>query len=202
MNQFAGIAWVFLFFTALLPFGCSSSEAGQDADMVLFNGKIVTVDDSNSEVRALAVRGDRIVALGSDADIKKFIGKKTRVIDLEGRLAIPGFNEGHGHFMGIGNAKMILDLTKAKNWDEIVAMVAEAAKTAKPGEWITGRGWHQDKWDRVPEPSFEKLPIHDGLSKVSPENPVILTHASGHGSFVNARAMELAGIDSKTKDPP
>ena len=127
MNRFAGIPWVFLMFIALLPFGCSSSEAGQTADMVLFNGKIVTVDDSNSEVRALAVRGDRIVALGSDADIKKFIGKKTRVIDLEGRLAIPGFNEGHGHFMGIGNAKMILDLTKAKNWDEIVAMVADAA---------------------------------------------------------------------------
>ncbi len=203
MNKFAAKLWIFAVFTALLSFGCAStSEAGnENADMVLLNGKIVTVDDKNREVQALAVNGDKIVALGTEAEISKLIGPSTKVIDLEGRTAIPGFNEGHGHFMGIGNAKMILDLTKVKNWDEIVAMVGEAAKKAKPGEWITGRGWHQDKWDKTPEPNVENLPVHDGLSAVSPENPVVLTHASGHGSIANAKAMQLAGIDSKTADP-
>jgi predicted amidohydrolase YtcJ len=206
MNRFVTKASFFVILAALLSFGCTGTgsgtgQSGEPADMVLFNGKIVTVDDSDREVQAVAIKGDKIVALGTDAEIKTRIGPETKAIDLEGRLAIPGFNEGHGHFMGIGDAQMILDLTKPKNWDEMMALVAETVKKAKPGEWITGRGWHQDKWDKKPEPSFEGLPIHDGLSKVSPDNPVILRHASGHGSFVNAKAMELAGIDSKTTDP-
>ncbi|NNF00818.1 MAG: amidohydrolase [Pyrinomonadaceae bacterium] len=204
MIRFAKVARLFLMLAAVLALGCPAGEnagSGDAADMVLLNGKIVTVDDSDTEVQAVAIKGDKIVALGTDAEIKSRVGSDTKVIDLEGKLAIPGFIEGHGHFMGIGNAKMILDLTKPKNWDEIVALVADAAKKAKPGEWITGRGWHQDKWDKKPEPSYEGLPIHDALSKASPENPVILTHASGHGSVVNAKAMELAGINSSTANP-
>ncbi len=204
MNRFAAFASVLVFFSLLFSFGCAtgSAETVEPADMVLFNGKIVTVDDSNREVQAIAIKADKIVALGTDAEMKSRIGPKTKAIDLKGQLAMPGFNEGHGHFMGIGGAKMMLDLTKPKNWDEIVQMVAEAAKKAKPGEWIIGRGWHQDKWNKAPEPSVEGLPVLDGLSKVSPDNPVILTHASGHGSFANAKALELAKIDSKTADPP
>ncbi len=203
MNRFTAALLFLTLSSLIMSIGCSNEAAGSAdaADLVLLNGKIVTVDDKDSEFQAVAVKGDKIVALGSDEEIKKYAGSGTKVVDLEGRLAIPGFNEGHGHFMGIGDAKMMLDLTKPKNWDEIVAMVAEAAKKAKPGEWIVGRGWHQDKWDKVPEPSVEGLPVQDGLSKVSPDNPVILTHASGHGSFVNAKALELAGIDSGTKDP-
>lgn len=202
MSPFIKAAFFFLVITSLFSFGCSSTNSAESADMVLLNGKIVTVDDSDREFQAVAVTGDKIVALGTDAEIKAYVGSKTKVVDLKGKLAIPGFNEGHGHFMGIGNAKMILDLRTPKNWDGVVAMVAEAVKKAKPGEWITGRGWHQDKWDKAPEPSFEGLPIHDELSKISPDNPVILRHASGHGSFVNAKAMELAKIDTKTANPP
>ena len=205
MNRFAITVCLFLLITTIIFSGCPAPELADPskaADMVLQNGKIVTVDGSDREVQALAVKGDKIIALGTDSEIKAYVGSATKVIDLEGKLAIPGFNEGHGHFMGIGNAKMILDLRTPKNWDEIVEMVAEAAKKAKPGEWITGRGWHQDKWDKKPDPSVEGLPIHDSLSEVSPDNPVILRHASGHGSFANAKAMELAGIDSKTADPP
>ncbi len=204
MNRFAAFASVFVLSSLLFAFGCASGSAQsvEPADMVLFNGKIVTVDDSNREVQAIAIKADKIVALGSDAEMKSFIGPKTNAIDLKGQLAIPGFNEGHGHFMGIGSAKMMLDLTTPKNWDEIVQMVADAAKKAKPGEWIIGRGWHQDKWNKVPEPAVEGLPVLDGLSKVSPDNPVYLTHASGHGAFVNAKALELAKVDSKTADPP
>ena len=178
-----------------------SAPSPQPADLVLLGGRIVTVDSARPEAQALAVRGDRIVALGSDAEIRPLVGAGTRTINLEGRLAIPAFIEGHGHFMGLGQALTVLDLTKARSWDDIVAQVATAARTAKPGEWILGRGWHQAKWDRAPVPSVEGNPVHEALSRASPNNPVYLTHASGHAAFANARALELAGITRTTRNP-
>jgi predicted amidohydrolase YtcJ len=168
------------------------------------NGKIVTVDSERPQAEAIAVVADRIVAVGSNDEIAARVGSTTEVIDLEGRLAIPGFIEGHGHFTSLGRAKMILDLTKAGHWGDIVDMVADAVQEAEPGQWILGRGWHQEKWDRVPSPSVEGLPTHRGLSRVSPDNPVYLTHASGHASFANARAMqnELVGMTRDTPNPP
>ena len=174
----------------------------EPATLVLRNGKIVTVDESRPVVEAIAVHGDRIAAVGSNAEIQRYIGGTTRVIDLKGQLAIPGLIESHGHFMNFGLSKMTLDLMDVKSWDEIVSMVAAAAKQAKPGEWILGRGWHQEKWSSVPQPNVEGFPFHDALSKVSPNNPVMLTHASGHASFVNAAAMSAAGLTEKTPDPP
>jgi hypothetical protein len=179
--------------------GCQ--EATEPADLILTNGKIVTVDEALPEAQALAVRGDTIVAVGSNADVEAHRGSSTQVIDLEGRLAIPGFIEGHGHFMGLGLSKMQLDLMEVKNWDEVVAMVAEAVKTTEPGKWIGGRGWHQEKWDQTPSPNVEGFPTHESLSAVSPENPVVLRHASGHAAFANAKAMALAGITRNTPDP-
>jgi predicted amidohydrolase YtcJ len=184
---------------ASLLAACGSST--ETATLVLTNGRIVTVDSSVPEAQAVAIIGDRIAAVGSVEDIQPYIGDATEVIDLEGRLAIPGFIEGHGHFMGLGSAKLQLDLTTAKSWDDIVAQVAAAAAEAAPGEWIEGRGWHQEKWDRLPTPSVEGNPVHTSLSAVSPDNPVYLTHASGHASFVNAKAMELAGITRSTPNP-
>jgi predicted amidohydrolase YtcJ len=181
---------------------CASQPSQEPADLVLRNGKIVTVDEARPEASAVAVRGGKIAAVGTNEEIEAYIGPETEVLDLEGRLAIPGFIEGHGHFMGLGTAKMILDLTKVRDWNEIVAMVGEAAKRAEPGAWIQGRGWHQEKWTSPPPGAVEGLPLHIGLSEVSPENPVVLTHASGHAAFVNAKAMELAGIDRSTPDPP
>lgn len=178
-----------------------SPPAVVPADLVLRNGKIVTVDDKLGTVQALAARGDRIIEVGSNAQIAKYVGDTTKVIDLEGRLAIPGFIEGHGHFTGIGQSKQVLDLMHVRNWDEVVAMVAEAAAKAQPGEWITGRGWHQEKWDKAPAHAVEGFPHHNSLSAVSPDNPVALTHASGHASFYNKKAMDLAGITKKTRDP-
>ena len=174
----------------------------EPADLVLTNGQVVTVDEKVPEAQAVAVRGDKIAAVGSVKDIRRYIGPETRVIDLEGNLAIPGLIESHGHFTSLGASKLILDLTKTGSWNDIVAMVGEAAKSARPGEWIRGRGWHQDKWSQVPEPNVDGLPFHDALSKVTPNNPVTLTHASGHSCLVNAKAMELAGITAKTPDPP
>jgi predicted amidohydrolase YtcJ len=171
------------------------------ADLVLRNGKIVTLDPSNPEAQALAITRGKIVAVGSNAQMASQIQTGTKVIDLRGHLAIPGFIEGHGHFTGIGQSKMILNLRDVKNWDQIVAMVAAAAREAKPGDWIQGRGWHQEKWDTKPSPEVNGFPVHDVLSKAAPNNPVILLHASGHGSFVNAAAMARAGITKDTPNP-
>src|SRR5688500_591405 len=109
------------------------------ATLVLTNGRIVTVDSSRPEAQAVAIAGDRIIAVGTNAEIQRHVTPATRVIDLQGKLAIPGFIEGHGHFTGLGQSKLQLDLTRVKNWDEIVAMVRAAAAKAKPGEWILGR---------------------------------------------------------------
>jgi predicted amidohydrolase YtcJ len=173
----------------------------QPADLVLRNGKIVTVDDKKPEARALAVSGDTIVAVGTDREIEPYVAESTRVIDLDGKLAIPGFIDGHGHFMSLGLSRMRLDLSTARNWNEIVETVRVAARKAKPGEWILGRGWHQEKWDRPPEPSVDGLPVHNALSAAAPNNPVLLEHASGHSVIANIKAMQLAGISKKTPDP-
>jgi predicted amidohydrolase YtcJ len=186
--------------------GLASSAAQQPAsvaaDMVLVNGKIVTLEEGQPQVEALAVGGNRIAAVGTTEAMKRHIGQRTQVIDLAGRLVIPGFVEGHGHFNGVGLARMNLNLMSAKTWDEIVGMVERAAKTAKPGQWIYGRGWHQEKWDVKPSPSVEGFPTHESLSRVSPQNPVLLTHASGHATFANAKAMELSDITPGTPNPP
>ncbi len=188
--------------SAFLFAGCEPAAQAPPADLVLTHGKIVTVDPELREAEAVAVRDHRIVALGSAEEIDRYVGGGTRVIDLDGKLAIPGFIDSHGHYMSLGESKLILDLTRARTWDEIVQMVAEAARQAEPGEWIQGRGWHQEKWDAVPVPNVDGVPTHAGLTAVSPDNPVYLTHASGHASIVNARALALAGIDAATPDPP
>ncbi|UCH93451.1 MAG: amidohydrolase [Candidatus Aminicenantes bacterium] len=195
------ILWLTIFFLVLVIGWLPSCKKSQPADLVLISGKIVTLDESKPFVEALAVHQGRILALGSDKEIKSYISESTQEIDLQGKLAIPGFIESHGHFNSLGYSKMRLDLMEVKNWDEVVEMVKEAVSKAKPGEWIPGRGWHQEKWDRVPEPNVDGLPFHDSLSKVSPQNPVMLSHASGHSCFANAKAMELAGIDEKTPNP-
>jgi predicted amidohydrolase YtcJ len=184
------------------PDTTAASGATEVADLILRGGKVVTVDDQVPEAQAVAIAGDRIIAVGTDAEIDALAGPDTEIVELAGRLAVPGFIDSHAHFMSLGRAQQMLDLTKVKSWDEIVAMVGEAAKQAKPGDWILGRGWHQEKWDEVPEPNVDGVPLHHELSKVSPDNPVNLTHASGHASFVNAKAMEVAGIDKDTRDPP
>lgn len=172
------------------------------ADLLLTNARIVTVEEALPEAEAVAVRGDRIIALGSSADLKRFVGAATHVIDVQGQLVTPGFIESHGHFSGVGEAQLQLNLINTTSWDEIVALVASAVKAAKPGEWIVGRGWHQDKWTRRPDPGVEGFPTHASLDAVSPNNPVMLTHASGHAAFVNAKAMAVSGITRATRNPP
>ncbi|HXK07972.1 MAG TPA: amidohydrolase [Verrucomicrobiae bacterium] len=179
----------------------AAAALAQPADLVLRNGKIVTMNAAAPVAQALAARGGRITALGADSAAQRWIGPNTKVIDLHGTLAIPGFIEGHGHFTGVGEFRMGLDLREARTWDDIVAQVARAVKQAKPGEWIIGRGWHQSKWSQAPEPNVEGFPLHASLDKVSPDNPVLLTHASGHAAFVNGKALDLAGVTAATPNP-
>lgn len=191
---------------AVLLVGCSTDEADvapsvPPADLVLLGGVIATADPELGNVEALAVEGYTIAAVGESDEIRAYIGQETEVIELDGRFVMPGFIEGHGHFLGFGESLRILDLQDVRSWNEVVRMVSVAADGAKPGEWITGRGWHQDKWNSVPEDAVEGVPVNDSLSRVSPDNPVRLTHASGHAYFVNDAALEAAGIDGETPDP-
>jgi hypothetical protein len=191
----------FILCVLIIGFTVSCSQKGT-ADLVLTNGKIVTVDKKIPEAQALAAKDGVIIAVGSNKNIERYITEETKVIDLEGKLAIPGFTDAHGHFTSLGRSKLRLNLMDVKNWYEIVVMVKKAVQEAKPGEWIQGRGWHQEKWDKTPQPNVDGLPIHHTLSKVSPDNPVLLSHASGHASFANAKLMELSGITKETLDPP
>jgi len=172
------------------------------ADLVLRGGKVATVDPALGNRQAIAVTGYQVTAVGSDDEIAAYIGPETKVVELDGRFAMPGFIEGHGHYLGLGRAKQILDLRNVKNWQEVVTMVAGAVDKAKPGEWIFGRGWHQDKWDSVPADAVDGVPRNDTLNAVSPDNPVSLGHASGHAAFFNDAALAEAGIDKDTPDPP
>src|SRR5215469_11568735 len=188
-------------FAASFLFATSSAFAAPTADLVLLHGKIWTVDKDRPQAQAMAVKEGKVLAFGTDAEIQAYVGKDTKIIDLTGMTAVPGFIEGHGHLLSLGQSLMELDLTKAKDWDDIVALVAAAAKQAKPGAWILGRGWHQEKWSHPPQPNVDGLPLHATLDAVSPNNPVMLEHASGHGIYVNALALKLAGIDRNTQDP-
>jgi predicted amidohydrolase YtcJ len=160
------------------------------------------MDPAIPEAEALAVKGHTILALGDAADLESYIGPDTRVLELQGRLVVPGLIDGHGHFMSLGESLAGIDLREARTWEAIVALVEEEAGRREPGDWIVGRGWHQDKWQRLPQPEVEGLPTHNSLSRVTPENPVLLIHVSGHGVFVNARALEALGFTRDTPDPP
>ncbi|HYC86985.1 MAG TPA: amidohydrolase family protein, partial [Chryseosolibacter sp.] len=135
---------------------CLIMAAGSCADRevpaeLIVTGRIYTVNPAQPVVEAVAVSGDRIVFAGSSTGIQKYKGDKTRVIELGGRIMTPGFIDGHAHILGVGYNELNLNLSDVRNFDEIVERVRVAVAKAQPGEWIIGRGWHQDKWDRKPD---------------------------------------------------
>jgi predicted amidohydrolase YtcJ len=176
-------------------------QADQPADLVLRGGSVVTMDPTLPRAEALAIRDGRIIAIGDEAQIASWIGPRTKVLQLDGHCAFPGFIEGHAHFLGLGQSKQILDLTKASTWDEVVQLVVDAAEETPRGRWILGRGWHQEKWRTLPEPNIDDNPYHTLLSDRVPDHPVLLHHASGHAAIANAAAMRLAGVNRDTPDP-
>ena len=199
-KKLSNVSLIAIFVSSFCPFCLVSQE--QSEKLKIFHNAIVhTVDDSTPQANAIAVRGDKIIAVGSNEKVLALRADGAEVIDLKGKTVIPGFIEGHAHFTGIGQSMMMLDLRNANVWEDIVDQVKQAVESTPESVWIVGRGWHQSKWERVPEPNVEKYPVHDALSKISPKNPVLLTHASGHMCFANAAAMKLAGVDNETRDP-
>ncbi len=185
--------------------GCGGGDvedAFPSADLLLVNAHVITVDDEVPSAEAIAIAGDRILAVGASSEIMRYRGDDTEIIDLAGQMVMPGFIEGHGHYTSFGGSLLILDFRYAKSFAEIVSMVAAAAAETPAGEWIVGRGWHQDKWETREEVLVEGLPVHDSLSEATPQHPVMLIHTSGHGVFVNAFAMRLVEFDENTEPPP
>lgn len=194
---------IILAVTAL--FSCAKkapSETRAVADLILINADVVTVDEALPRAEAIAIAGDRILDVGTSEAMSEHRGEQTQVIDLDGQMVIPGFIEGHGHYTSFGGALMILDFRYAKSFEQIVSMVAQAAAETPAGEWIVGRGWHQDKWVTQEANLVEGLPLHDALSAATPDHPVMLIHTSGHAVFVNEFAMRLVELGDDTVPPP
>jgi predicted amidohydrolase YtcJ len=186
------------FITSLLA--CSTKER-IPVDLIIHNATIYTVDDKKSIVEALAVTNGKIVFVGKSSEALNLKNPDTKVIDAQNHFVMPGFIEGHGHFSALGFSLLNLNFIKSKSWDEIVDSVAAKVAHTGKGIWIEGRGWHQEKWIKSPENTIQGYPDHEMLSKISPDNPLILYHASGHSLFANKKAMELAGISNDTPDP-
>ncbi len=177
------------------------ARAAETADLVLKNAVVHTVNAKAPRAEAVAVRGDRIVAVGSAASVQKLVGPGTRVLDLAGRTVVPGFDDSHAHMLGIGFARLDVDLTGTTSFADVVGRVAAAVKGRPAGEWVRGRGWHEDKWDAPAPGAVRGFPTHPTLTAVSPENPVVLERADGHAVLANARAMVLKGISRGTPAP-
>ena len=173
----------------------ASANKRLPADLIVVNGIVHTVDDARPLVSAFAARNGRIVFTGSDREARMLAGPRTKVVDARRMTVIPGMVDAHAHLLGLGTSLRNVQLAGSKSYEEVIARVVERAKTAKPGEWILGRGWDQNLW---PE---KKFPTHDALSRALPNNPVLLTRVDGHASLANAMALRAAGVTGASRDP-
>lgn len=167
---------------------------GQAADLVVENANIYTVNRSQPRAGAIAVKGSRILAVGSD--VSKHIGPQTRRIDAKGATVIPGFIDCHVHMAGLGDSLEILDLREASSVSEVAGAVGKAAAGRPKTEWIRGRAWDQTRWPGGQFPNAEDL------SRAAPDHPVYLTRVDGHAAWVNRKALDIADVNSATEDPP
>ena len=199
--QYKWPMWIFFLGGILILFTCQPNEK-KTADMILHHAYVYPVNGDPIEDGAVAIQAGKIIDVGaSNAILKKWESKVTELIDCEGAFLMPGFIEGHGHFSSLGYNLIQLDLLETHSWQEIIDSVAARVAKARPGEWIVGRGWHQEKWNVPIHPNVNGYPYHDAMSKVSPNNPVMLSHASGHALLANTAAMEAANITRETPDP-
>lgn len=185
---------------SVLVFSSCVKNEQEAATLLIHGGTIYTVDSVQTTVEAVTTKGNKILFAGSLLKAEAYKTEQTKVIDLQGKTMTPGLIEGHGHFMGLGYNELNLDLINTTSYQEIVDAVAQAVERVQPGEWITGRGWHQSKWTEMPEETVDGFQTHGLLSAISPDNPVYLSHASGHAGFANAKAMEIAGIQVMGKE--
>jgi hypothetical protein len=184
--------------------GCGSAEAPVKApaptvdapDLILTGGAILTMVQGAPRAEALAIRGDRVLAVGSAAAVGALAGPRTRVIELHGHTVTPGLVDAHCHLHGLGVALETISLRGVASPEAAAALVREAAKTRAEGEWITGQGWDQNLW------KVKEFPRHEVLDAVAPKHPVALERIDGHALWANAAAMRAAGIGRETPDPP
>ncbi|HMM80750.1 MAG TPA: amidohydrolase [Pyrinomonadaceae bacterium] len=164
------------------------------ADLVIRNANIRTMDENRSVVRAIAVLNGRIIALGSDAEIGKLIGSKTRVIDGGGKTIIPGFNDAHLHFVPGGQQLSLIDLRSSRSPEEFAERIKDYAAKLKEGDWITGGRWDHENWTPA------NLPTKELIDKAASKNPVFVNRLDGHMAVANSLALKLAGVTKDTKD--
>jgi predicted amidohydrolase YtcJ len=169
--------------------------SGQAPDLILHNARIYTMVADRPTAEAIAMRGDRITRVGTNADVLALGGSTTRVVDVSGATIIPGLQDAHGHFTGLGASMQSIDLRGTTTYEQVVGLVRNRAAAARAGEWIVGRGWDQNDW---PD---KQWPTNELLSAASPNNPVYLTRVDGHAGLANRRAMDLAGVSEATADP-
>lgn len=164
---------------------------------------LVLLPNGTTEAMDVLIKDGEIIELVPNPDLKITDSKveNAKVIDANGSFLMPGFIDAHAHFISLGKNKANLDFLSTTSWEEVVDMVKEKAAELPKGEWIVGRGWHQEKWPNLPSEMIEGFPVHEELSKISPDHPVMLTHASGHGLIANAKAMELAQVNANSKSP-
>lgn len=185
----------------LLPADAGAQVRKSTADLVLKNGMVYTMDQGRPKAQAVAIIGNQIAVVGTDADVEPYIGPETRVIDLNGQTVVPGLKESHGHLIGIGRAKMIVNLVGISGYDELIERVKAAAEKAAPGEWIRGRGWHEEKWSDRSSLTVRGFMTHHKLSEAIPDHPVYLSRADGHAALVNAKAMDMMNVGKATQPP-
>jgi predicted amidohydrolase YtcJ len=173
----------------------SDKSVSEMADTIFLNGNIYTVNPKMPHAEALAVRGDRIVYVGTNEGAARYKASHTQVVELEGKTIIPGLIDAHGHFISLGESLQHLSFVDTRSFEEIVAMVGQKVRTTPRDEWILGRGWDQTRW------LVKEFPDHHVLSAISPANPVWLSRVDGHAAVGNAEAMRIAGITRATKDP-
>lgn len=177
-----------------------AAAAAEPADLVLRGGRVFLADDAHTVTQAIAVRDGRVVRVGTDAEVAGLVGPVTRVVELNGRLVTPGFNDAHIHFARGGTALLDVVLQGTSSLAEVERRVAEAVARAEPGEWILGRGWDHT---RLPASELDATgwPTLEALDRAAPDHPVYLTRVDGHVAWVNSRALELAGITAATPTP-
>jgi predicted amidohydrolase YtcJ len=166
------------------------------ADLIITNGKVWTVDKARPQAEALAVLGDRIVAVGSSTEVDAWHGPQTKVVDAKGKLLLPGFNDAHTHFVDGGSQLQDVQLKDAETPEEFARRIGERANSTPKGEWITGGNWDEQRW------SPAHLPTKELIDPVTPQTPVWVTRYDGHESLANSIALRLANITAKTADPP
>ena len=166
------------------------------ADLIIRNAKIWTVDKDHPTAQSVAVLGDRIVAVGSNDEVKAWQGARTQVIDAAGKLLLPGFNDSHVHFVDGGLALDSVQLNDATSAEEFARRIAERVKTTPKGEWLTGGDWDETKWTPA------RMPTKELIDRISPDTPVFVSRYDGHMALANSVTLALAGITAQTPDPP